>query len=103
MGHLAIVKRLLQKGADPSLRDKYGKTALDLARERGKNEVVALLSEPRYARRQRRASDRLRAARAAARRREQMRSCVRLPMANEWRRVAMGCDRQLATDQLCAE
>ena len=44
------------------------------ARQNGKNEVVALLSEPRYARRQRRASDRLRAARAAARRRGHMRA-----------------------------
>ena len=51
-----------------------GKTALDWARQKGKNEVVALLSEPRYARRQRRASDRLRAARAAARRRGHMRA-----------------------------
>ena len=49
-------------------------TALDVARQNGKNEVVALLSEPRYARRQRRASDRLRAARAAARRRGHMRA-----------------------------
>ena len=73
-GYLAIVKRLLQKGADPSLRDKDGDTALDWARQRGQNEVVALLSEPRYARRQRRASDRLRAARAAARRRGHMRA-----------------------------
>ena len=48
-GHLAIAKRLLEGGADPTLR-KYGKTALDYARECGKSEVVALLSEPRYAR-----------------------------------------------------
>ena len=74
MGHLAIVKRLLQKGADPSLRDDYSETALDLARQQGHNEVVALLSEPWYARRQRRASDRLRAARAATRRRGHMRA-----------------------------
>ena len=74
MGRLASVKRLLQKGADPSLRSKVGNTALDYARSNGKNEVVALLSEPRYARRQRRASDRLRAARAAARRRGHMRA-----------------------------
>ena len=31
------------------LRDNDGKTAIDLAREYGKSEVVALLSEPRYA------------------------------------------------------
>jgi len=32
-----------------TLRDKYGETAIDLARKQGKSEVVALLSEPRYA------------------------------------------------------
>ena len=47
-GHLAIAKRLLEGGADPTLRTKGGKTALDYARERGKSDVVALLSEPRY-------------------------------------------------------
>ena len=48
-GHLAVTKLLLEGGADPTLRDKAGRTALDWARERGKSEVVALLSEPRYA------------------------------------------------------
>ncbi len=48
-GYLAIAKRLLEGGADPTLRDNDGKTAIDLAREYGKSEVVALLSEPRYA------------------------------------------------------
>ncbi|KOO52959.1 hypothetical protein Ctob_014799, partial [Chrysochromulina tobinii] len=48
-GHLAIAKRLLEGGADPTLRNKFGKTAIDYAREEGKSEVVALLSEPRYA------------------------------------------------------
>jgi ankyrin repeat protein len=49
-GRLAIAKRLLEGGADPTLRTKDGsKTALDVAREHGKSEVVALLSEPRYA------------------------------------------------------
>jgi ankyrin repeat protein len=48
-GHLAIAKRLLEGGADPTLRNKDGKTAVDYARQRGKSEVVALLSEPRYA------------------------------------------------------
>ena len=46
--HLAIAKRLLEGGADPTLRTKYGKTALDWARQQGKSDVVALLSEPRY-------------------------------------------------------
>jgi ankyrin repeat protein len=48
-GHLAIAKRLLEGGADWTLKNKYGRTALDYARSRGKSEVVALLSEPRYA------------------------------------------------------
>ena len=48
-GRLAITELLLELGADPTLRSKEGKTALDYAREEGKSEVVALLSEPRYA------------------------------------------------------
>jgi hypothetical protein len=52
-GHLAIAKRLLEGGADPTLRTNAiyndGYTALDYARGQGKSEVVALLSEPRYA------------------------------------------------------
>jgi len=48
-GRLAIVKRLLERGADPTLRDKDGDTALDDARQYGHSEVVALLSEPRSA------------------------------------------------------
>ena len=50
-GRLASAKRLLERGADLTLRnrDLYGKTALDDARKQGKSEVVALLSGPRYA------------------------------------------------------
>ncbi len=48
-GRLAIFKRLLEGGADPTLRDKSGDTAIDIARQYGRSEVVALLSEPRYA------------------------------------------------------
>jgi len=48
-GYPAIAKRLLEGCADPTLRTKDGKTALDDARRNGKSEVVALLSEPRYA------------------------------------------------------
>ena len=45
--NLAIATRLLEGGADLTLRDKSGNTALDDARSRGKSEVVALLSQPR--------------------------------------------------------
>jgi hypothetical protein len=58
--HLAIAKRLLEGGADVTLRDSHGRTAHDYAREgeeavdyyasnTREREVVALLSEPRYA------------------------------------------------------
>ena len=46
-GYLAIATRLLEGGADLTLRNKNGKTALDWARSFGKSEVVALLSQPR--------------------------------------------------------
>ena len=46
-GNLAIATRLLEGGADLTLRSKNGKTALDDARLGGKSEVVALLSQPR--------------------------------------------------------
>ena len=46
-GRLAIATRLLEGGADLTLRDKDGETALDWARSNGKSEVVALLSQPR--------------------------------------------------------
>jgi ankyrin repeat protein len=48
-GDLAVTKLLLEGGADPTLRDNVGRTALDCAWEYGRSEVVALLSEPRYA------------------------------------------------------
>jgi ankyrin repeat protein len=48
-GRLAIAKRLLEGGADPTLRSGCGRTALDFAWQNGRSEVVALLSEPRYA------------------------------------------------------
>jgi hypothetical protein len=51
-GRLEIAKRLLEGGADPTLRDYKGKTAIDLARENGYHfgdGAWALLSEPRYA------------------------------------------------------
>ena len=46
-GNLAIATRLLEGGADLTLRDKDGNTALDYARSNGNSEVVALLSQPR--------------------------------------------------------
>ena len=46
-GNLAIATRLLEGGADLTLRNKDGETALDRARSNGKSEVVALLSQPR--------------------------------------------------------
>ena len=45
--NLASATRLLEGGADLTLRDDNGKTALDYARSRGHSEVVALLSQPR--------------------------------------------------------
>lgn len=41
-----FVKTLLAKGADLTLRNKAGKTALDLARENGNEEILALLQQP---------------------------------------------------------
>ena len=46
-GYLASATRLLEGGADLTLREKSGNTALDYARSQGKSEVVALLSQPR--------------------------------------------------------
>ena len=42
-GHPKICAMLLALGADPSLKDKNGKTALDWARQLNKPECVALL------------------------------------------------------------
>ena len=46
-GRLASATRLLEGGADLTLRTKSGQTALDYARSWGQSEVVALLSQPR--------------------------------------------------------
>ena len=46
-GYLASATRLLEGGADLTLRAKSGHTALDWARSNGKSEVVALLNQPR--------------------------------------------------------
>ena len=42
-GHTKICELLLALGADPSLKNKKGKTALDWAREKNKPECAALL------------------------------------------------------------
>ena len=42
-GHTKICEMLLALGADPSLKSKQGKTALDCAREYNKPECAALL------------------------------------------------------------
>lgn len=39
----AIVKLLLDHGANPQMTDKYGKTPLELAKQKGYQEIVALL------------------------------------------------------------
>lgn len=38
-----IVKLLLDHGANPHMTDKYGKTPLELAREKGYHEIAELL------------------------------------------------------------
>ena len=40
-----IVEMLLEEGADFKLRNKAGKTALDLARENGNEEILSLLQQ----------------------------------------------------------
>ncbi len=42
-----FVERLLAKGADSTLRNREGKTALDLAQERDDTEIVAVLTAPK--------------------------------------------------------
>ena len=42
-GHIQITELLLRKGADPSVRNANGATALDLARARGHDDVAALV------------------------------------------------------------
>ena len=45
-GYSGLVKRLLHNGADIGLRNADGKTALELASENEKSEVVAVLLDP---------------------------------------------------------
>lgn len=45
MGHLEIVQILLESGADPNPKDKWGKTALEQAEAEGHAEVAALIRD----------------------------------------------------------
>ncbi|KAH7050058.1 hypothetical protein B0J12DRAFT_663101 [Macrophomina phaseolina] len=45
LGHVETVKYLLDKGADPGLRDARGRTARELAKAKGNIEAVSLLQE----------------------------------------------------------
>jgi ankyrin repeat protein len=42
-GHEKTVKVLLANGADKELTNKFGDTALDIAEENGKKEIIELL------------------------------------------------------------
>lgn len=44
-GHYAIVSYLLAKGADTSIRDRWGKTALDYAINQENNDIIELLNK----------------------------------------------------------
>lgn len=48
-GHAAVAKLLLERGADPSLRDEEGATAMEIAEAAGKDDVVAVLRNARVA------------------------------------------------------
>jgi ankyrin repeat protein len=43
-GALGVVKIFVARGANPMTRGKHGKTAVELAREYGKADVVAFLT-----------------------------------------------------------
>jgi ankyrin repeat protein len=44
-GSLEIIELLLDHGADPAAKTRNGETALMIARERGRNEVVNLIAQ----------------------------------------------------------
>ena len=80
------------------MRTEDGRTALDIAREKNNSEVVGLLSEPRYAplctsatpcKRRRQPEMRIEFSDAEAHHIGHMLACHCLPLANEWRRVAI--------------
>lgn len=43
LGHIDYVKALIEAGADPTLKNKYGETALHLAIDSGRNDCIAYL------------------------------------------------------------
>ncbi len=43
-----FVRLLLQKGADPFLKDGEGQTAMECAKRNGHNEIVRLLEEAQH-------------------------------------------------------
>jgi len=45
-GNVELVQKLLEKGADPAIRDNFGVTAAAAAQKTGHSAVVDLLSEP---------------------------------------------------------
>lgn len=45
LGNAAVAKGLLERGADPSLADQYGKLSIDYARENGHPDVVKVLEQ----------------------------------------------------------
>jgi ankyrin repeat protein len=44
-GYVDIVRLLLEYGADPTVKDKDGRTPLDLARMKGRRKVVSVIKE----------------------------------------------------------
>ena len=47
-GHLDIVSILLNKGASTAIRNREGKTALDIAREEGQERIAAIILETEF-------------------------------------------------------
>ncbi|MFC1701689.1 ankyrin repeat domain-containing protein [Pseudomonadota bacterium] len=45
-GNVELVQQLLEKGADPAIKDNFGISAMAMAKKRGKTAVVSILSNP---------------------------------------------------------
>jgi ankyrin repeat protein len=45
-GNVELVQQLLEKGADPAIKDNFGGSAVAMAQERGWTAVVSILSDP---------------------------------------------------------